>query len=162
MHLLPYLILGYVAVGVQVGLSGFAHLGRASPNLVLIAAVFLALVVPREPARLACFALGLMQDLLTQQTLGLYAISYGLIGVVIGNSQAMVFREQPLTHAAGALVGSMLTWTILLIHGWIFGPAVSLATAFYSTLLTTLIAPAVMWGLLKLRPALGIRVTRRY
>ena len=103
MHLLPYLILGYVAVGVQVGLSGFAHLGRASPNLVLIAAVFLALVVPREPARLACFALGLMQDLLTQQTLGLYAISYGLIGVVIGNSQAMVFS------ALGSSVGLSCT-----------------------------------------------------
>lgn len=162
MHLLPYILLGYVAVGVQVGLSGFVHLGRASPNLVLIVAVYLALLAPRDAARLACFALGLMQDLLTQQTLGLYAISYGLIGVIIGNSQAMVFREQPLTHAAATLVGSILTWSILLLHGWIFGPGISPAVAVYSTLLTVLLAPLVMWGLLRLRPLLGIRAARRF
>lgn len=162
MHLLPYIILGYLAVGVQVGLDGFVHLGRASPNLVLIVAVFLALVVPRDVARLACFALGLMQDLLTQQTLGLYAISYGLVGVIVGNSQAMVFREQPLTHAAATLLGSSLTWAVVIVHGWVLGPPPSLATAFYSTSLTTLIAPPAMWGLLKLRPLMGIRVSRRF
>jgi rod shape-determining protein MreD len=162
MNLLPCIILGYLAVGVQVGLSGFVHLGPASPNLVLIVAVFLALQVPRDAARLACFALGLMQDLLTQQTLGLYAISYGLVGVVIGNSQAMVYRDRPLTHAAATAVGAMLTWTILLIHGWAFGPGAWFGMAFYSTVLSVLIAPLVMWGLLKLRPLLGICVARRF
>jgi rod shape-determining protein MreD len=162
MHLLPYILLGYLAVGVQVGLNGFVHLGRTSPNVVLVVVVFIALFVTREPARVACFVLGLMQDLLTQQTLGLYAISYGFVGVVIGNSQAMLFKERPLAHAAATLVGSLMTWLVLLIHGWIFGPGVSLAAAFYSTVLTVLLAPPVMIGLMKLRPLLGIRASRRF
>ena len=39
---------------------------------------------------------------------------------------------------------------------------VSLAAAFYSTLLTVLLAPLVTMGLMKLRPLLGIRVSRRF
>ena len=55
----------------------------APPNLVLLAALFVALNAPRKSALLGCFAMGLMQDLLTQQTLGLYALSYGMVGVMV-------------------------------------------------------------------------------
>mgnify|MGYP005841067971 CR=1 FL=1 len=162
MHLLPFILVGYVAVGVQVGLNGFVRFGSASPNVVLITAVFFALFLPREPGRLACFALGVMQDLLTQQTLGLYAIAYGLVGVVIGNSQAMVFRERTITHLAATLLGSALTWAVLIVHGWWFGPAPSLGFAAAGTLLTVAVTPLVFWPLMKLRPALGLRSARRF
>jgi rod shape-determining protein MreD len=162
MHLIPYILLAYVAVGMQVGLNGYVKLGGAAPNVGLILAVFFALFVPREAAKLACFALGLMQDLLTQQTLGLYAISYGLIGAIIGNHQATVFRERPLTHAAVTAVACAITWSVLLVHGWVFGPASSVATAFYGTLLTVLLAPPLILLLMRLRPALGLRGSRRF
>jgi rod shape-determining protein MreD len=157
MHLLPAILLGYLAVGVQVGLNGFVH-----PNVVLIVAVFLALFTPRETARVACFVLGLMQDLLTQQTLGLFAVSYGIIGIVIGNSQAMVFRERPLTHVTATAIGSLITWSILIVHGWIFGPPPSIGGAFSSSLLSVIVAPLLIRGLMYLRPMIGIRVARRF
>ena len=168
MRIVPYILLGYVAVGLQVGLSGYVHLGGAAPNLVLIVAAFVALFANRDAALLACFALGLMQDLLTQQTLGLYAFSYGCMALAIVATAASIYREHPITHAAVALLASMWTWLLLILHGWIFSPSGSpatapgFATAFYGTLLTTLAAPVLIRVLLKLRPMLGLRVPRRW
>jgi rod shape-determining protein MreD len=162
MRFLPYILLAYLAAGVQVGLSGYVHLGGAAPNLVLVVAVFFALFANKDSALLACFVLGLMQDLLTQQTLGLYALSYGFVGLAVTSSASMVYRDHPLTHAAVAAVASIGTWIFLLIHSWIFGPPLSMRTAFLSTMLTSLLAPAIIYGLLKLRPLLGIRVPRRW
>lgn len=162
MHLLPYILLGYVAVGVQVGLGGLARAGAGSPNVVLVVAVFFALFVPREPARLACFTLGLMQDLLTQQSLGLYAIAYGLVGVILGNTQTMVFRERTLTHLLATLVACGITWAVLLVHGAIFGPRPALGAAAASAGLTLALAPFLLRLLMQLRPALGLRAARRF
>jgi rod shape-determining protein MreD len=162
MRLLPYILLGYVAVGMQVGLSGYVHLGGAAPNIVLIVAIFFALFAQREPALLSCFALGLMQDLLTQQRLGLYALSYGLLALVIVSTAAMVYREHPLTHAAITLAASLLTSLVLLFHGAIFGAGPGIGASMLSAILTALLAPALIRGLMKLRPLLGMRVARRW
>jgi len=162
MRLLPTILLAYVAVGLQVGLNGFVHLGGAAPNVVLIVAVFLALTAPRDVGRLACFALGLMQDLLTQQSLGLFALCYGALGVAIGSTQAMLHREHPATHALATVFGCALTWIVLMVHGWIFGPGVSFSAALLSTILTVVLAPALIWLLLRLRPTLGIRMPRKW
>jgi len=50
-----YVILAYLSLGVQIGLSGFIRVGGAPPNLVLIAALLIALNAPKEPALLGCF-----------------------------------------------------------------------------------------------------------
>lgn len=162
MRLLPYILLGYLAVGLQVGLSGYVRLGGAAPNLVLIVAVFVALFAQRDVALLSCFVLGLMQDLLTQQTLGLYAFSYGLTAMLITSSASMLYRQHPLTHAAVVLAASMQTWFLLLIHGWIFNSSPGFASAAMSTLVTSVLAAPVMWLLIKLRPMLGMRVPRKW
>jgi rod shape-determining protein MreD len=161
-RLAPFILLGYVVVGVQAGLGGFVRLGGAAPNFVLIVAAFLALFLDRRAAGLACFALGLMQDLLTQQTLGLYALSYGLMAMVVSSTAAMVYREHPLTHVAIALAASVFTWLLLLVHGWVFPPSPGMAAALLGTFLTALFAAPVTWLLLRLRPALGLRAARRW
>src|SRR5215212_2628538 len=58
---ISYVILAYVALGAQIGLSAFIRVGGAPPNLVLLAALFVALNAPKEPALLGCFGLGLIQ-----------------------------------------------------------------------------------------------------
>lgn len=162
MRLLPYILLGYLAVGLQVGLSGYVRLGGAAPNLVLIVAVFIALFAAKDVALLSCFVLGLMQDLLTQQSLGLYAFSYGLTAFLISSAASMLYRDHPLTHAAVVLGASVQTWLLLVIHGWIFGPRPSVSAVVVSTLVTALLAPPAMWALLKMRPMLGMRVPRKW
>lgn len=162
MRLLPYILLGYIAVGMQVGFAGYVHLGGAAPNIVLIVAIFFALFAQKETALISCFTLGLMQDLLTQQRLGLYALSYGLLAIVVVSTAAMVYREHPLTHAAIALAASLFTSILLIIHGAIFGSAPGFGTSMLSAILTAFLAPAIIWGLMKLRPVLGMRIARRW
>ena len=86
-------------------------------------------------------------------------IQTGLAGIAM---QAMLHREHPLTHVLATLVGCVLTWSVLLIHGWIFRPAPAISTAFLSTILTIVLAPGLIWVLLRLRPILGIRMPRKW
>src|SRR5690554_3436804 len=107
MRWLTYFILAYVALGVQIGTSGFLRYQGAGPNFVLLAAIFIAINAPRDSALLGCFVLGAMQDLVTQQSLGLYAFSYGLVAMFVVSTQNLVYRAHPLTHFSLALVGGL-------------------------------------------------------
>src|SRR5262245_8520490 len=119
MRWVTYFILAYVVLGLQAGLSGFVQFRGAAPNMVLLCALFIALCAPRDAALLGAFGLGLMQDLLTQQPMGIYAFSYGLVAMLVVPSQSMIYREHPVTHVMMALVGSVICSMVILIHGWI-------------------------------------------
>ena len=119
MRWLAYFILAYVAVALQIGLGPFLRYKGAQPNLVLLAAVFIALNAPREAALLGCLCMGLLQDLVTQQPPGLFALAYGLTAMVAVAVHQVVYREHPLTHFSLALVGGLITMTVLLVHGWV-------------------------------------------
>ena len=126
MRWLAYFILAYVAVALQIGLGPFLRYKGAQPNLVLLAAVFIALNAPRDAALLGCLCMGLLQDLVTQQPPGLFALAYGLTAMVAVAVHQVVYREHPLTHFSLALVGGLITMTVLLVHGWVH-PAAPLA-----------------------------------
>lgn len=158
-----YLILAYLALGVQIGLGGFIRVGGAAPNLVLIAALLIALNAPKEPTLLGCFGLGLMQDLLTQQTLGIYAFSYGLIAMFVISTQAMLNREHPVTHLAVALLASITCAAIIWLHDLLrTAPEqrVGITRLLYTTLYTTALAPIVLGILQRLRRTFGFQTKR--
>src|SRR4051794_6694718 len=116
MRWFTYVILAYVAIAVQIGLGTFVRYRGAEPNFVLLAALVLALNAPWEAALLGCFCMGVLQDLVTQQTPGLFALSYGLTGLVAVSIHQVLYREHPLTHFALALLGGLLTAAVLLLH----------------------------------------------
>jgi rod shape-determining protein MreD len=118
MRWLAYFILAYVAIGVQIGLGPYVQYRGAQPNFVLLAAVFVGLNAPRDAALLGCFCMGLIQDLVTQQPPGLFALSYGLTGLVVVGSHHVLQREHWLTHLVLALVGGLLTALVLVLHAW--------------------------------------------
>jgi rod shape-determining protein MreD len=158
-----YVILAYLALGVQVGLSGFIRVGGAPPNLVLLAALLIALNAPKEPALLGCFGLGLMQDLLTQQTLGMYALSYGLIAMFVMSTQAMLNREHPVTHLCIAFIGCSVCAAIFLLHDLLRSTPdqrIGLTRMMYTTLYTTALSPIVLGILQKLRRSFGFQTKR--
>jgi rod shape-determining protein MreD len=169
MRWLSYFILAYVALGVQSGLGAFAQVGRATPNFVLLAAVFIAVNAPREAALLGCFVLGLMQDLLTNSPLGLWALAYGVVGMFVLSSQEMVYREHFLTHAVLGFFGSLIAGAIYLLHGWIYPmihtsqhlsrPAIwpVIASAIY----TGILGPIVLGLLTRIKKAFAFRPGRR-
>src|SRR5256885_17206422 len=104
MRWLAYFILAYLAIAVQIGLGPFMRYHEAQPNFVLLAGIFIALNAPRDAALLGCFCMGLIQDLVTQQPPGLFALSYGLTALVVVGSHHVVNREHPLTHFGMTLI----------------------------------------------------------
>src|SRR4029079_5257545 len=93
-----YLVLAYVAVGLQIGLGEYLRVGAAKPDLVLLAAVFIAINAPREAALLGCLCLGLIQDLVALNAMGLYALAYALAGMFTVSTQELVYKSHPVTN----------------------------------------------------------------
>jgi rod shape-determining protein MreD len=129
----------------------------------LLAALFIALNAPRDAALLGCFALGLMQDLLTQQTLGIYALSYGLVAMFVINTQSLLYRDHPLTHISVAFAGSVICAMVLLLHDVLRLPPqerAEVSRLFYSAIYTTVLSPFLLGALQKIRKAFGFHPRR--
>jgi rod shape-determining protein MreD len=165
MRWLPVFVLAYIAIGIQVGISGEVRIHGAGPNLGLIVAVFVALSAPRDAALLACVLIGAMQDLATSQAPGLYALSYGLMAWFIVSLQNVVYREHPGTHAALVLVAGIANGLIIWIHGrlpgGLGGHRVSIVLLLLTAVYTTLIAIPVLIVLLRSRRVFGMQLQRR-
>jgi rod shape-determining protein MreD len=104
-----------------------------------------------------------MQDLLTQQTLGIYALSYGLVAMFVISTQQLVYREHPLTHISITLSASIITAVVIVLHGLFrLEPEerVALTKLTYSTLYTTALSPIILGVLQKLRKAFGFQTKR--
>jgi rod shape-determining protein MreD len=176
MRWISWFILAYLALGLQTGLEGFSQVRGASVNLVLLAAVFIGLSAPRNAALLGCFGLGLLQDLTTRQPLGLFAISYGLVALLLNPAQQAVNRDHPLTQFSATLFGGLMTATVLLVHDY-FRPAagrivteggavlpavhLSVTNLLAGSLYTALLAPIALWILARVRRGFAFTPQRR-
>src|SRR3954471_22508092 len=132
-----YLILAYVAIGIQVGAGEFMRFGGAGgarPDLVLLAVIFVSINAPRDAALLGAFGIGIVQDLVTLGPLGVYALAYSLVGMFTVSTQELVYRAHPVTHISLGLIGGLLSGAVVVIHGWIKGPSVSVSELFLSAL----------------------------
>ena len=175
MRWLTYFILAYVALGVQVALRGYMDIKGAEPNLVLLVVIFISVNASREPALLGAFMLGLMQDLLTIQPMGVWAVSYGLVAMFVISTQEVVYREHPLTHFSLALVGGLLCGVFIVVHSWIYprlhgaaapassGPHALLPQrngavgVFTGALYTAILAPFLLGALQKFKRAFAFK-----
>jgi rod shape-determining protein MreD len=175
MRWFAYIILAYFALALQIGLAPYIAYHGAAPNLVLLAAVFIAVHAPRDAALMACFALGFLQDMVTLQQPGLFALSYGLVALFVVSTQQVVYKEHPLTHFSLALAAGLITAVVLLAHGWIRPPAprtmdgnmvvpavrISTTIQLYGVLYTALLAPIALGLLQRARGIFGFAGRRR-
>jgi rod shape-determining protein MreD len=174
MRWITYFILAYVALGLQTGIARAMDFHGASPNLVLLAVIFIAINAPRDAALLGCFILGVGQDLSSQGTMGLYAISYGLVAMFIISTQNAVYREHPLTHFTLAFIGGLMTAFVLGFHEWVRPsspreyagqslPVVrfALMPLFYTALYSAVLAPILIGILQKSKKVFRFQSARR-
>jgi rod shape-determining protein MreD len=161
MRWFPVLLLAYVAVGIQAGTSGEVQIHGVGPNLGLLVIVFVALGAPRDYALLSCVLIGAMQDLATQQSFGLFALSYGIIGYLVVGVQNVVYREHPLTHASLVLVGGIICGIVIWIHGRIMASPVSVLLLLGIAIYTAILAVPVLAMLQRSRRAFGMGSLRR-
>ncbi len=176
MRWLPFFILAYLALGVQLGAGYDLSYRGAPPNFVLLVVVFVAGNGPRDSGLMASFLLGLFTDLISPQPLGLYALSYGLAGLLVAGSRQVAYGDHPLTHFTLTLGAGLLTATLLTIHALIrpTGAPLPLASGevlpglptsvggfFLSALYTAFVAMPLLWLLAKLKPFFGFRSQRQ-
>ena len=165
MRWLAWFILAYVALGLQVGLAPHLRYQGAAPNFVLLAVVYIGINAPRDAALLGGFCLGVVQDLATQQPPGLFALSYGMVAMILVASHHLTSREHPLTHFSLALTGGLVTAAVLLIHSWIHPPApgvrLSVGTEFTRVIYTALLAPFVIGVLQRVKKFFAFDSQRR-
>ena len=175
MRWFAYAIIAYVAVGLQVGLSPYVRYHGASPNLVLLAVVFIAVNAPRDAALIGCFALGFLQDLVTQQQPGLFALSYGIVALLVVNTQQVVYKGHPLTHFSLVMAAGVITASLVIAHGWIHPPGpkissgsvtlprvrVSVTIELTRVLFTAILAPFVLGALQRVKSVFGFQGSRR-
>lgn len=175
MRWLVYFIFAYLALGLQIGLSPYVRIHGAMPNFGLLAVIFIAINAPRDAALLGCFGIGLIQDLLSAQPPGLYALSYGLIAVLVTGATSVVYREHPLAHLLLAIAGGLITMGVLLVHGWIHPPApaisdgkntlaavrLSVGTLLLGVLYTAVLAPLIIGALQRMKGVFSFRSGRR-
>ncbi len=165
MRWISYFILAYLIIAVQMALAGYLRWGAASPNLVLPAAVFIAINARREQALIGAFVLGFIQDLFTQHPLGLYAFSYGMVGLFVVGTQPAVYRDHPLTHFFVTLLASVLVALVICFNNWAYPMLHShsaqfrqpLIAIFGSALYTAAVAPIVMGVLSRMKTLFGFR-----
>jgi rod shape-determining protein MreD len=149
MRLPAYFILAYLAVGLQIGLTEYLRIGAARPDLVLLAVIFICIHAPRDAALLGAFGLGIIQDLVSLNPLGLSALVYAMIGMFTISTQELVYKAHPMTHFTLGLVGGLLSASAFAIHGWVRGPRASVTELLAAVLYTAVLAPFVL-GLLNL------------
>jgi rod shape-determining protein MreD len=140
-------ILAYVALGIQMGMGEFVRVRGAAPSMVVLAVIFIAINAPRDSALLACFVIGALQDMTTLAPLGLYALSYSIVGMFMVSTHDVISSNHPVTHFSMAFVASLIVGAVIYLHGWLRGPSVPVAGLFTSALYTAILAPIVL-GLL--------------
>ena len=156
-----YLILVYMAIGLQVGLQAYVRTdGGSRPDLILLAVLFIALNAPRDAALLGAFGIGVVSDLVTVGPLGLYALAYSLVALFVVSAADLLAKSHPVTHFAVALAGGLIAGLVVLIHGWVRGPSVPVGVIFGSAVYTALLSPIVL-GLLQLIKGLFAFQSRR-
>jgi len=161
-------------MGLQLGLGPFIAYRGAAPNLMLLAAVFVAVNAPRHAALLGCFLLGFIQDLGTLQAFGLFAFCYGLIAIIIVNTQQVVYKDHPLTHFSLTLGAGLVTAAVIVAQGWLHPPAlmidartadkpfhISATIELTRVIYTAILAPIVLGLMKRTKPMFGFSGGRR-
>ena len=156
MRWLMFSILAYFALGIQGGLA-IAMPDGVRLNLMLLVVIFVTVNAPREYGLLAAFMLGMLQDLFTGSPMGLWAFSYGIVGMFVVSTQEYVYKAHPLTNISLALVGGIITTTIAVIEAWVHHRHLSLMPLAKGVFYLSVLSPIVLGLLDRGKKAFGFR-----
>ena len=162
MKWLTWFLLAYVVLGMQMGMGEFVRVRGGTPNIALLAVIFLGRWGERDAALLACFAIGAMQDLTTLAPLGLYALAYSLVGLFVTGVQDVVDRQHPATHLAVTFMSGIIVGIVLIAHGYVRGPRVPIGPLCSSVIYTSILAPIVLFALGKMKRLFALGARRRF
>lgn len=151
MRVIPTILLAYVVLAVQSGLAPFIAVRGASPNLMLPVVIFVALYAPREVALIGVYVLGLMQDIMSQEPLGLHPLVYAAVAFATRATQPALHRNHWITQVILAALGAGLHAIILWLVGWRMPPRPSFEALANGAIYTFVLTPLILRGLVALR-----------
>ncbi len=150
MRFIPTILLAYVVLGLQSGLSTFIEINGVAPNLALPLVIFIALYAPRDVALVGVFIIGLMQDMLTQSPVGVYPLVYACVAFATRTTQPALQRGHWITHIIVACTGAIAQGAILYVVGLRMPPRhswqVLMNMAIYSAVLTPILLRLLIWS----------------
>ena len=123
--------------------------------------IFIAINAPRDAAVLACFGLGVMQDICSQQPLGLSALSLSLVAMFVVGFSPPIYGQHPFLHFALTFGCALMAAAVAILQGFVRGPHVSITLLFNSALYSALVAPLVLAVLQKMRAGFAFQSSRR-
>jgi len=174
MNWLLFIFLAYLAVAVQLGLSGLLQIGSRfgviQPRLELIVLAAAAMAGGTRPVITACVILGLVVDLATTHAggavvVGPYTLGFTVAAIVVLQLRLALMGGHPLSialsvFAAGLAVALIVTaiWTVraaMLGHPAYYSGLAELTDRLLGSIYTAVIALPLAWPLRRLLPALG-------
>jgi rod shape-determining protein MreD len=152
MRWLAFFILAYICLGLNAGLARAMEWRSATPDFILLAAVFIAISAPHDTALLACFILGFLHDLSGEGTLGLLAFSYGIAAIFLVAGHHAVNRRNLVAQAALAAMAGFLIAIVVTIHNWLRAPMhIPASPMFLSAVYSGILAPVLIPILLRMQ-----------
>lgn len=142
-----------VAVALQAALFSFLPLFGAKPELALLVTVAVALALGSEWGAAAGFLGGFLIDLVGSLPLGISALSYSVVGYMVG-WVAVYLPPSPFVPVAVAAAATLAGQTAVLGLSVLLGQGTRgvgipqlLLTTVYNTVLATGVLPLVRWML---------------
>lgn len=134
------------------------------PDLLLLFTLYLGLYGRREDVVVGSWLAGLCKDLLTMGHIGVFALLFLLLGILLVTTREALFREHPLTQMMVVFLSILCLNIIFLIPFSIYfrlkNFPLLLIEAAGVALYSALLAPVCFFIFSRLRGLLGIRLAR--
>jgi rod shape-determining protein MreD len=113
----------FVAISLQIILVSRLSIGGARGDVVLLVAIVAGLEGDADRGAIIGFAAGLTFDLLLNTPVGLSALTYCLVGYVVGSLQSSVLRSTWWIPVLGTIVASAIGVTLFALFDDVLGGA---------------------------------------
>ena len=155
MRVLAHILLAFVAIGLQRGLDALLTVGAGRVDLVMIAASFTAVCLPRATGPLAALLIGLAYDLSGSGPLGTYGAALGIAGLVASVPNPTRWGRILGAIISGVVVACAVVWLLGALRGVLreeeVRDSMSASGMITTALLSSLMAIAASWPLWKWR-----------
>ena len=169
MRWFSFAIVVLVALLLQVAVCRVFGMGPQDiiPDLLLLVGVVLAFRGRPNEALLGCWILGLIKDLSSEAVLGSYALSFGVMALLILRLRDVFYGYHTVALMLLTLLGGFLieqaVFTLGLLRGYGTDNYRQLTLEMLlSALLTAALAPYGQWLLMKMHRQLGLQRHRTY
>lgn len=128
-------LLVLAALIIQTTILVYFEIGGVTPNLLMILTYSLGFLFGPAVGVGIGLVSGLFQDLLLGRYIGLNALALGLVGLLSGQAEDRVWKDNPLVPVLGGVAGTLLSELVVLTVLWVMGVRISVLHSFRETIL---------------------------